>query len=83
MVPLLLVAALAGAGNQLATMPASVVATRMQAHAKLHTESSAAAAASGRPAAGPVPAGAGAWQTIQSIWRDDGPHATNPIGFTR
>ena len=55
----LAVAALAGAGNQLVTMPASVVATRMQAQAKLRMEGGA-----------DVPTGA--LHVISSIWGEGG-----------
>ena len=55
----LLVAALAGTGNQLVTMPASVVTTRMQAQAKLRMDSGQ-----------DIPTGA--WHVISSIRKESG-----------
>ncbi len=59
----LLVAALAGAGNQLLTMPASVVATRMQAQSKLCVER-------GGQTAGPE--GGDVWSIARVIFAESG-----------
>ena len=56
----LLVAALAGAGNQLCTMPMSVISTRMQAQGKLRIESGRA----------DIPTGAR--HVISAVWRESG-----------
>ncbi|GAX81998.1 hypothetical protein CEUSTIGMA_g9426.t1 [Chlamydomonas eustigma] len=66
----LLVAAVAGIGNQLVTMPASVVATRMQAQSKVQMELASVSGAAGSVRG--AGSSSSAWAVISRIWTESG-----------